>query len=105
MASPHLSVEIDPEKVRATYEWVVEEMDGDEIVECYYWETRTEAVQCASHIRASGGAFDFGVCYSRGSDCDGEMDRQYAYCPRNTMTGLPTEFDGGRAVPKRFLAA
>lgn len=101
---PNLSVmPDDAERVRATYEWVVEHMDGDEIIECFYWEAHDDAVRCAKGIREDGGEFDFGLCYSRGSDCDGEMDRQYAYCPRNRTTGLPTEFDGGRSVPARFL--
>lgn len=100
----NLSVEVDPEKVKTTYEWVVEQMDGDDIVECFYWDDKSGAIQCASNIRAAGGDFDFGLCYSRGSDCDGEIDRQYAYCPRNTTSNLPEVFEGGRAVPKRFAA-
>lgn len=102
------------------YEWVVEEIDrasiepaaieagephpGD-IIECYYYseDEHEQAVAVAQAILRDGGLVDFGLCYRLGSDEDGETDRQYAYCVRGAFTGLPEEFDGGRAVPKRFM--
>lgn len=101
---------------RVCYEWVVEEIDPDtvdeaaglsgDIIECYYYD-EADYEQATQHVRdviAEGKVLvDFGLVYKTGDDDDGEQDRQYAYCPRGTVIGLPETFEYGRKVPKRFL--
>jgi len=78
-----------------TYEWVVEQMDGEEIVDTSAFDTLAEAMKFAGT--------DCVICLRRdvSEDIDGEpwdiKDRQYAY-PGDT------EFEHGAAIPKKLMA-
>lgn len=83
------------------YEWVVEQMDGDEIGDCHYYDEAdlAKAKAHAADLIADGHVVDFGLCRTEGDDVVGETDRQYAYLSEGA---LPSLFDYGASVPKRF---
>jgi hypothetical protein len=84
------------------YEWVVEELDDhDDIIECHYWDTPSEAAKLRDELQAEGKRVDFGVCRRVGDNIDGEVDRQYAYL---TVEGWPDAFEYGAAIPKYIRA-
>lgn len=85
-----------------TYEWVVEEMDGEDIVDTSGYDTLGEA-QWQAAVARTAGVDQVVICLRRdvGEGPDREhldiVDRQYAY-PGDT------QFEYGAAIPKRFLA-
>lgn len=90
------------------YEWVVEEMEDDEIVDCFYFDTQTEALVVRNALLAEGKAVDFGVCkrfFENQGDAEDiildEASRTYAYVDEDGK--LPALFEDGSAVPKRFF--
>ena len=76
-----------------TYEWVVEQMDGDEIVDTSAFDTLVEA------RRYIGDENNHVISLRRdvGSEEEGLTDRQYAYAGA-------AEFEAGAAIPKRLMA-
>lgn len=78
------------------YEWCVEEMDGEDIVDNHFCDDYAE---CVEHSEA-GDAIAL-VC-SIGNESEGLQDRDWAYVVDGK---LPGEFPAmGRKVPKRFHA-
>jgi len=81
-----------------TYEWVVEVMDGDDIVDTRAWDTLAEAQRDAQGERAV-------VVLVRNVWCDGGLDdRAWAYPADGVLPRVATDA-GGRdfKVPQKYL--
>lgn len=76
------------------YEWAVEEMDGDDVVDSICFDT------CAA-ARASISPGDVLVLRKLKSNRDGDSVDSFAYAyPVGGV--MPAEFDDGSSVPERF---
>jgi len=88
-------------RVTTQYEWVTEPIDkwGD-IIDPQFSDTLATAIM-QGRLRDFEGMVkvDLGLVRYRGSDAEGELERDYAYIIDGVM---PTEFPGGVKVPKRF---
>lgn len=97
------------DQISTLYEWTVEQIDisqGErDIIECWFFDEnkRADAERFAASLAADGEVVDFGLSQMRGSIAEGVIDRGYAY--RDDDGSWPSEFDNGRAIPKRFALA
>jgi hypothetical protein len=83
--------------MKTIYEWSVNEMDGEDIVENHFCESLVKSGFVSSEINEN---LTLELVKSKYKS-DGEIvDRQY--CCVESM-GLPSEFDGGDSVPCRFV--
>lgn len=85
------------------YEWTVETLDGpeDDIVDNDFFDRFREALSRAAALRAEGKRVEIGLVRSVWNNLDGDLeDRQWAYLEDGL---LPTQFDGGAIIPKRFF--
>lgn len=87
------------------YEWIVEEVDADlDVIDTCAWDTAADAARyMREHLPADGSHFEFGLTRNVGDDDVGLQDREWAYVEPPAHV-LPERFDGGAAVPKRFIA-
>lgn len=88
-----------------SYEWTAEAVDeyGD-IQDNAFADTYAGIKDslCAA-ISEPGFTIEIGLVRNRWNDIDGDLeDRQWAYIDEDGQ--LPSSFDGGAKVPKRFLA-
>jgi hypothetical protein len=84
-------------KTKTEYDWLVEEMEDEDVIEVNDFETLIEAKDFAN------GLTDYGIALVRYVYCtiDGDqLERGYAYLENGK---LPTHFDDGNKVPKRFV--
>ena len=79
-----------------TYGWVVEQMEGDEIVDTSEFETRSEAENAAT------GGDAIALIKHRHTIADGEIERTYAYLADGQ---LPARFENGDPVPAYLAKA
>ena len=89
-----------------SYEWAIEAIDGyGDILSVDHADTYAEAAakQRAAIAAPRDEQVDVEVClvYNLWDDYDGDLEtRQWAYVVDGV---LPTLFDGGKRVPKRFI--
>jgi hypothetical protein len=92
-----------------TYEWDVEEMDGDDIVDHNHFDTYAEALAFANSSHMRGKPWRMVLVRDVGNDVEGLTNRAWAYLDYARLR-LPKFFDYGDdvgssiAVPKRFQA-
>ena len=87
-----------------TYEWIVEELEGPEqdIRDVTHFDTLAPAMRLATALHNEGKSVAVGLVRDVWNDIDENLDdRQWAYSEDGAM---PVKFDGGAAIPKRFLA-
>jgi len=86
-----------------SFEWVIEGVDefGD-IQDVNHTDSLKKALEVAEIVKTEWPRVEIGLVRDRGDEIDGLQDRQWAYL---TDGVLPTKFDGGAQVPKRFLEA
>lgn len=85
-----------------TYEWAVNEMDGEDIHENYFTETLKHSEFTPSQI--DGKRYRLELIKTIGNDEQGVTDRYYAQVKTTDQLTLTPHFEnGGGAVPKRFF--
>lgn len=78
------------------YEWVVEEMDGEDIVDTFQFTTYKEALAFKAK---QGASFVIGLVRDV-IDAYGDLDdRAWAYVENGV---LPSTFDNGKPVPAKY---
>ena len=81
-----------------TYEWVVEELNGDDVGETHF----ADSVEEVSRYVPDEGEWRLGVVRDVFRSDGALIDRQWAYMQSNGK--LPALFDGGAAIPTRIGA-
>ena len=94
------------QRITTHYEWVAEVIDiHDDIVDCGAFDSLAQLQNWVDNTSPSEyesfSHFDWGLHRMSGSEVDGMQDGQYAYVK---VGELPSHFDGGNIVPKRFHA-
>ena len=85
-------------KTKTEYDWLVEEMEDEDVIEVNDFATFVDAMNYANGIGEHGIALVRYVYCTIDGD---QIGRGYAYLKDGK---LPTHFDDGNKVPKRFLA-
>jgi hypothetical protein len=83
-----------------SYEWIVETLEGEDIVDVIHCNSYGHAVDVARLIAAKGTAVAIGLVRDQGNETEGLQNRQWAYLDKDGR--LPEWFDGRNAVPKKY---
>jgi len=89
-----------------TYEWTVEIMDCDDVIDTHGYDSYRQALESALEDRAAGKVAVIVLVRHTWNNVDGDLDdRQWAYFEDGDMGGtLPAAFDGGARMLPRFAA-
>jgi len=88
---------------KTIYEWTVEIMDGEDIIDACFYETLAEAKSFAASI---DGPIDIGLVRDVWDEDEGLLSRSWAYLKNGALPPTLNEAgdDFGYAIPRRFLA-
>lgn len=82
--------------MKTFYEWVVNEMDDEYILENYFFDTYADATRFVSTLN---GSYEIELKRDKVDECVGVVDRGYAQLKDGK---LDEYFDNGPKVPQRF---
>jgi hypothetical protein len=92
-----------PYKIKTNYEWVIETVcrhDDEDMQDIIDHDWQSKIADLDLPLKHTEETFQrIALAFSKGSDCEGVTERQYAY-PENGA--LPEFMDAGRKIPAKY---